>query len=415
MDGVDWPESLAGADHGPFEGHPGSRGTGPAEWADDPGPGRGAAAAEVAGEPRTLVVVGDLPDPAQFDRVLTWARSHGWPVVAEPFGTHPRVDATAHAPLVLSSEEWLAAHLPERVMTVGRLTLSRPVAALLRRPGVRLEVVRTHRWIESGSTVARVWEPDVLDVFGDQGAPPPAGATTWARAWVDAGLAVGAALSSEPPAPASEADPGAGPTAGPTSGGLRSTDVAEVLWREIPSGATLFLGSSNSVRDLDLTSGGRDGELTVVANRGLAGIDGCVSTASGIALAGSGPTYAWMGDLTFLHDSNGLVVGPLERRPDLTLVVTNDDGGGIFTLLEPGEPERAGDFERLFGTPTGTDLAALCAAHGVLHQRVTTTADLALAVARPPRGLRVVEVPVDRSGHRPRHAWMRGAARSVLG
>jgi 2-succinyl-5-enolpyruvyl-6-hydroxy-3-cyclohexene-1-carboxylate synthase len=293
------------------------------------------------------------------------------------------------------------------VVTVGRLTLSRPVAALLRRPGVRLEVVRTHRWIQSRSDVARVWGPDVLDVLGDHGAGGSAGATTWAPAWVAAGLAVGGALSDDSVA-------GRGPVSS-GSGGLLSTDIAEALWRELPSGATLFLGSSNSVRDLDLTAGSRAGELTVVANRGLAGIDGCVSTACGIALAGSGPTYAWMGDLTFLHDSNGLLAGPLEQRPDLTLVVSNDDGGGIFTLLEPGEPGRAGDFERIFGTPTGTDLAALCAAHGVLHQRVTTTADLALAVARAPRGLSVVEVPVERDGHRSRHASLRSLARSVLG
>ena len=94
----------------------------------------------------------------------------------------------------------------------------------------------------------------------------------------------------------------------------------------------------------------------MVASRGLAGIDGCVSTAPGIALAApdGSATYALMGDLTFLHDQGGLLIGPHEPRPDLTVVVPNDDGGGIFTLLEPGEPERAATFERIFGTPTGT-------------------------------------------------------------
>jgi 2-succinyl-5-enolpyruvyl-6-hydroxy-3-cyclohexene-1-carboxylate synthase len=404
--GPDWPEALTGsrAGVGGDESVPDGRqvvGRTPAE-------GRGPELAEIALEPRTLVVVGDLPDPEQFGRVLAWARSHGWPVVAEPFGTHPRDGVTPHAPLVLASESWLDAHLPARVVTVGRLTLSRPVAALLRRPGVRLEVVRTHRWIESAPTVARVWEPEVLDVLGGHAA----GATTstpdpdWAAAWVGAGLAVGAVL------------PGGSSTGGRetgrTAGGLRGIDIAEMLWREIPSGATLFVGSSNSVRDLDLTAGGRDRPLTVVANRGLAGIDGCVSTASGIALAGPGPTYAWIGDLTFLHDANGLLVGPLERRPDLTLVITNDDGGGIFTLLEPGEPERADHFERLFGTPTGTNLASLCAAHGVAHERVTTAEQLALAVSTRPRGLTVVEVPVDRDRHRQSHAALRSDARSAL-
>ena len=95
----------------------------------------------------------------------------------------------------------------------------------------------------------------------------------------------------------------------------------------------------------------------MLANRGASGIDGTVSTAVGAALAhGGGPAYALMGDLTFLHDSTGLVIGPGEPRPDLTIVVVNDDGGGLFTLLEQGAPEHAAVFERVFGTPHGADL-----------------------------------------------------------
>jgi len=299
------------------------------------------------------------------------------------------------------------------VVTVGRVTLSRPVAALLRRPGVRLEAVRTHRWIESAPTVARTWEPDVLDVRGSH---DPAGgqrSSPWAAGWVDAGVAVGAAVRGG--SSAARAGETAMEDQAAAVPGLLGIDIARVLWGEIPSGATLFVGSSNSVRDLDLTAGDRAGELTVVANRGLAGIDGAVSTALGIALAGAGPAYAWMGDLTFLHDANGLLVGPLERRPDLTIVVGNDDGGGIFTLLEPGEPARAADFERLFGTPTGADLGLLCAAHRVPHRLVTSARELAAAVAAPPAGTRVVEVPVSRHLHRDSHAELRSAARSALG
>ena len=152
----------------------------------------------------------------------------------------------------------------------------------------------------------------------------------------------------------------------------------------------------------------------MVASRGLAGIDGCVSTAIGLALADPAPTYALMGDLTFLHDANGLLVGPLERRPDLTVVVINDDGGGIFTLLEPGEPARAAEFERLFGTPTGTDLAALCEAHHVTHRRIATRDELVAALATTPSGLTVLEVPVDRAGHRDLHAQLKVRAATAL-
>jgi 2-succinyl-5-enolpyruvyl-6-hydroxy-3-cyclohexene-1-carboxylate synthase len=153
----------------------------------------------------------------------------------------------------------------------------------------------------------------------------------------------------------------------------------------------------------------------VVASRGLAGIEWCVSNASGLALADEAPTFALMGDLTFLHDANGLLVGPLERRPDLTVVVTNDDGGGIFTLLEPGEPGRAEEFERLFGTPTGSDLAALSAAHHVRHQRIATRDQLVAELAQKPSGLSVLEVLVDRDGHRDLHTRLRERAAAALG
>ena len=87
-------------------------------------------------------------------------------------------------------------------------------------------------------------------------------------------------------------------------------------------------------------------------------------------------------------------------------MVLNDDGGGIFALLEQGAPEHAAVFERVFGTPHGTDLAALCAATGTPHERVGL-GDVE-AVLAPQKGLRVVEIAVDRSAHRELHARIRG-------
>ena len=129
-------------------------------------------------------------------------------------------------------------------------------------------------------------------------------------------------------------------------------------------------------------------DVAVLANRGVAGIDGTVSTAIGAALAHEGPAFALLGDLTLLHDTTGLVIGPDEPRPDLTIVVLNDGGGGIFGLLEQGAPEHAGAFERVFGTPHSVDLAALAAATDLEHVRVDDLAALPAAL-EPRRGIRL--------------------------
>ena len=183
-------------------------------------------------------------------------------------------------------------------------------------------------------------------------------------------------------------------------------EVARLLVAALPAGALLFLGSSNPIRDVSLAARPRRG-LTVLANRGVAGIDGTIATATGAALVHGGPAYALVGDLTFLHDANGLLAGSDEARPDLTVVVANDDGGGIFGLLEQGAPEYADAFERIFGTPHGTDLAALCAAHHVAHIRVPVGE--AADVLAPAQGPRVVEVRTERTGLRALHDRIRTA------
>jgi len=101
---------------------------------------------------------------------------------------------------------------------------------------------------------------------------------------------------------------------------------------------------------------------------------------------------ALMGDVTFLHDTTGLVLGPREVRPDLTIVVLNDDGGSIFATLEQGVPAYADRFEMLFGTPHGVDIASLCAATRTPHLQVRSAPELEQALASPNGGIEVVEV-----------------------
>ncbi len=149
--------------------------------------------------------------------------------------------------------------------------------------------------------------------------------------------------------------------------------VARHLTGSLPPGAVLVTSSSMPVRDVEWFGVGRR-DLRVVANRGANGIDGVVSTAVGAALTGAKTTLL-IGDVAFLHDVNGLLGLP-DRGVDLTIVVIDNDGGGIFSFL-PQRSSLPGDrFERLFGTPHGLDLVAVARAHGVDADEVETLAAL---------------------------------------
>ena len=179
-------------------------------------------------------------------------------------------------------------------------------------------------------------------------------------------------------------------------GPLTEPRLARDLAAALPDGALLWAASSLPVRDLDQQMAPR-AALAVLASRGTSGIDGTVSTAMGAALAhqrrGGGPAAALLGDLAFLHDAPGLFLGPGEPRPDLVLVVVNNNGGGIFSLLEQAEHD--GPFERVFGTPHGAALASLAAAAGLPAVTLDRAADLGAALRG--KGIRVVEVRTSRA------------------
>lgn len=198
--------------------------------------------------------------------------------------------------------------------------------------------------------------------------------------------------------------------------------VAAAVTDSLRTDDLLVLGASNPVRDTSLAGLPFPG-VDVLSNRGAAGIDGTVSTAIGAALVRDRlhpdairppRTIALMGDLTFLHDVSGLNIGPGEPHPEnLTIVVANDSGGGIFETLEPGRPELRSGFERIFGTPHMADIQSLCDAYIVDYRRADSLQEL-LSELHPDTdvdGIRVIEIRTDRAGLRDLHAAMRTRTR----
>ncbi|WP_068277768.1 2-succinyl-5-enolpyruvyl-6-hydroxy-3-cyclohexene-1-carboxylic-acid synthase [Aldersonia kunmingensis] len=347
-------------------------------------PGAGTPSGRPEGAPWTSTAHATLDVPLEIDLTpdTVVISGHGaayrpelahLPTVAEP--TAPLHGPALH-PLVLPLLE------PRQAIITGRPTLHRPVAKLLADPAVAVYALTTGpRWPDVSGNVVGTGTRAVIT-----GEPREAWLTRCARISEGADRAVRDELAAHPK---------------PT--GLH---VAAVVMDALREGDQLLLGASNPVRDAALVSHPKPG-VKVLSNRGVAGIDGTVSTAVGAALHHDGRTIALIGDLTFLHDAAGLLIGAGEPRPDdLTIVVANDDGGGIFELLEQGDPQYAGVFERVFGTPHGMDLAALCSAYRIPHALVDP-AELAVELKLPAGGVRVLEVATERSGLRELHAAVR--------
>ena len=335
----------------------------------------------------TLVIAGDEAwDVPGLELVPTIAE----PTAPTPYHqVHPlaaRFFTQAQVAISHDGGDFAASTKPEQVVVVGHPTLHRDVLALLADPDI--EVIGLSRSdIFTGRPTRRGSRANITGQPSD----------TWLKICEAAGEVGADTVRSTLQDPAF---------------GFTGLHVAAAVCDTLGVGDTLVLGSSNPVRDASLVGLPFDGVDTYAA-RGAAGIDGTVSQAVGVALATqqlrptevrAPRTVALLGDLTFLHDVNGLLIGPDELRPgNLTIVVANDDGGGIFEALEVGAPQLRSQFERVFGTPHGVGVDKLAHAYGAIYRRadsVATLNDVLVELAAAPEPIAVVEAVTTRQTRR---------------
>ncbi|WP_049150296.1 2-succinyl-5-enolpyruvyl-6-hydroxy-3-cyclohexene-1-carboxylic-acid synthase [Corynebacterium propinquum] len=321
------------------------------------------------------------------------------PTIAEPSAPAPYVPVHPGAAAIFAKDdaqvgEYYVRTKPDQIIVVGHPTLHRRVLTLITDPDIEVIVLsrtddflslRTHSAQETrGTRVKTTGEPT----------------REWLKVCQAASdLAAGAvrdALEDE-------------------SHGFTGLHVAAAVTDTLAVGDTVFVGPSNPVRDVALTGLPFDG-VDTYSPRGAAGIDGNISQAMGVAIAAQSlradevrapRTVALLGDITFLHDVGGLLRGVDQPEPEnLTIVVANDDGGGIFESLEVGQPGLRRDFEQAFGTPHGVDIAAICEGYGLSYQRAESPQELLDALAAQtefPEPILVIEAATTRTTRRQLH------------
>ena len=306
---------------------------------------------------RGVLVIGHDRAGFSVSDVNTFAQSLGWPVVAEdPLSMN---EAISHASVFLTSKTISEDLAPDTVVVIGRTTLSRPINALIARArkviviDPRIATVDSDRGASQKFTQLPAVEVNPVD-------------SEYAEKWKKYSQRAEKLISDI------------------------STWSEQLVAREIAAtihdGTALFISSSRPIRDIEGFARARSG-IETFANRGLAGIDGNISTALGIA-SQRPATIAVLGDLSFLHDLTGLIQ---KESINLKIIVINNDGGGIFSTLSQ---RGVGGFEEVFGTPHGLDIVAIATSMGISAKEIDTQSQLKSEITASIQGLSVVVVNV---------------------
>lgn len=367
----------------------------PLQAASDPVIGVGE---DLAGRRGVFVAGAGSGDGHLLDTV---AKALGWPIMASPQAevwSLPGAVVPAADAIVRVSER--SDLMPEVVVRLGGGLASRVVGEWIAGSGaVEVAASGVGRWNDphgSASVILATEPVHLLTAWADEldGVTPVDGGA-WRRAWEDAGARAMDAIDEVLRSQQTATEPG----------------VARDVVGALPAGANLVVSSSMPIRDLEWYVRSTS-PLQVHANRGANGIDGVVSTAVGVATASEGPTALLIGDIAFLHDSNGLLGAP-KRGVDLVIVVIDNDGGGIFSLLPQADAVDATVFERLYGTPHGLDLVVLASAYGVTATAVDHVAP-AVTEALDAGGIHVLVVRSERAANAAVHRHLTAAVAQAV-
>ncbi len=302
---------------------------------------------------RGVLVIGHDRGGLEVEEVKTFADKLGWPIIAEDPLSFPT--AIAHASIFLASPEIRAGLIPQAVIVFGRTTLSRSINAFVKLAPNQIAIDPRIATVDSDRHAdKRFTEIPTLNTH--------AASEEWLAQWQKYSQRCKKKIDELT--------------------GFTEATIAKEIASNLPNASSLFVASSRPIRDLEGFATPRAG-VTTYANRGLAGIDGNISTALGIASV-SKQTFAVLGDLSFLHDLTGLI-----NREDINccFLVINNDGGGIFSTL----PQNGVDgFETVFGTPHGLDPAAIAASMGINSSTITSIDELKKIMQSPVVGISVV-------------------------
>jgi 2-succinyl-5-enolpyruvyl-6-hydroxy-3-cyclohexene-1-carboxylate synthase len=302
---------------------------------------------------RGVVVIGHDRGGLSIEEISNFTKVIGWPVIAEDTLSFP--DAVPHASIFLAAQEIRSTLIPQSVLVIGRTTLSRSINAFINLSPITYVVDQRIATVDSERAADRLFTqlPELQGVIHSE---------EWMAKWNKIAERAHKLIESLE--------------------GWNEAVIARTIAAEIADGTALFVSSSRPIRDFEAFATPRTG-ITTYANRGLAGIDGNISTALGIAFNHKS-TIAVLGDLSFLHDLTGLI-----NNEDINcrFIVINNDGGGIFSTL----PQRGSTgFETVFGTPHGLNPASIAQSMGVNAVQIGSLKELVSQVKAPIKGVSIV-------------------------